>query len=83
MSEKELVILQNIQYAIDNYDKFEFGDFDYDDIKGLLDLYIKEKNKFSNFKSKTQEILDKAECMDYYSLVDVIEDLEKLVEEDK
>jgi hypothetical protein len=83
MSEKELGILQNIQYAIDNYDKFEFGDFDYDDIKGLLDLYIKEKNKFSNFKSKTQEILDKAECMDYYSLVDVIEDLEKLVEEDK
>lgn len=43
MSEAELVILQNIQYAIDNYDKFEFGEFEYDDIKGLLDLYIKEK----------------------------------------
>lgn len=45
MCEEELLILQNIQYAIDNYDKFEFGDFEYDDIKGLVDLYIKEKEK--------------------------------------
>ena len=45
MSEKELVILQNIKYAIDNYNKFEFGDFQYDDIKRLVDLYIKEKEK--------------------------------------
>lgn len=79
MSEKELLILQNIQYAIDNYDKFEFGEFEYDDIKGLLDLYIKEKNELSNFKYKTKEILDKAECMDYYTLIDVIKDLEKLL----
>lgn len=34
-------------------------------------------------KDKIKEILDKAECMDYYTLADVIEDLEKLVKEDK
>lgn len=26
-----------------------------------------------------KEILDKAECMDYYTLIDVIKDLEKLL----
>mgnify|MGYP005773450765 CR=1 FL=1 len=42
-----------------------------------LDLYIKQ-----NYipKQKVKEILDKAEVMDYYTLPDVIRDLEKLLE---
>ena len=44
MSEEELIILQNTQYALDNVGSFDFGDFDFDDIQGLLDLYNKEKD---------------------------------------
>lgn len=36
-----------------------------------------EENK--QFKSKIKEIRDKAECMDYYCLNDVIDDLNKLL----
>lgn len=43
-----------------------------------LDLYIKQ-----NYipKQKVKEILDKAEVMDYYTLPDVINDLQELLEE--
>ena len=43
-----------------------------------LDLYIKQ-----NYipKQKAKEILDKAEVMDYYTLPDVINDLQELLEE--
>ena len=43
-----------------------------------LDLYIKQ-NYIS--KQKLKEILDKAEVMDYYTLPDVIKDLENLLDE--
>lgn len=53
MSEEELVILQNIQYALDNVGSVDFGDFEFDDIQGLLDLYNKEKEKNIIFKRST------------------------------
>ena len=48
---------------------------------------IKESKKWFDIahnripKQKIKEILDKAEVMDYYTLPNVIEDLEKLLEE--
>lgn len=54
MSEEELVILQNIQYALDNVGSFDFGDFSFDDIQGLLNLYQNEKEK--------NEKLNKLKC---------------------
>ena len=41
---------------------------------------IRKKVK-QEFEQKVKEILDKAELMDYYTLPNVIEDLEKLVED--
>ena len=37
--------------------------------------------RIQEFEQKVREILDKAELMDYYTLPNVIEDLEKLVED--
>ena len=56
MSEEELVILQNIQYALDNVGSVDFGDFEFDDIQGLLDLYNKEKEKNIIFKRNDNRI---------------------------
>ena len=48
-----------------------------------LDLYIKDLYIKQNYipKQKVKEILDKAEVMDYYTLPDVINDLQELLEE--
>lgn len=47
--------------------------------RNLVDT-IRKKVK-QEFEQKVKEILDKAELMDYYTLPNVIEDLEKLVED--
>ena len=62
MSEEEIITLQTIQYAIDNVGSFDFGDFDYDTIRGILDLYNKSKEKNKQWKDKIKakiEELDK------------------------
>ena len=67
MSEKELVILQNIKYALDDVGSFDFGDFSYDDVQGLLDLYNKEKekNKLIAVRIKTKLEIAKANFKNY------------------
>ena len=41
MTEGEMISLQELQYAIDNFETFDFGDFNYDSIKEVLELYKK------------------------------------------
>ncbi len=68
LSKEELVILQNIQYALDNVGSIDFGDFSFDDIQGLLDLYQKEKEKnefFQKLFSVSQNRKRKNRTMDY------------------
>lgn len=49
------------------------------DMKEIIERYY-TANKECIPKQKVKEILDKAEVMDYYTLPDVIRDLEKLLE---
>lgn len=42
---EELVTLKEIKYALDNIGAFDFGDFQVETIRSILDLYNKEKEK--------------------------------------
>ena len=60
-----------------------------EELLGRLELLISEKQYYKKLanayqgscieKSKIREIRDKAECMDYYCLNDIIDDLNKLL----
>lgn len=66
-------------------DKIEQMKEDYqilkDDIEGHKVVYVDTPEFEENYisKDKIRHIRDKAECMDYYSLNDVIDDLSKLL----
>ena len=55
-----------------------------DDIEGHRIVYVDTPEFEENYisKDKIRHIRDKAECMDYYSLNDVIDDLSKLLGDD-
>lgn len=97
MSEEEIIetFKHWIEYEKANKDKIDKADELIEIQQGLLNLYNKEKENNTELRiqisaretvveelqEKIEEIRDKAEVMDYYTLNDVIEDLTKLLEE--
>lgn len=89
--ESECYYLEELGYLKENNHFIRFNQA----LKNLIKGYKLEKLKnaldeqslkeaLEDFipKSKIREIRDKAECMDYYVLNDVISDLNKLLEEE-
>lgn len=61
LSEEEIVTLQELQYALDNIGAFDFGDFQVETIRSVLDLYNKEKEKNKKIKELSEGIVNKFE----------------------
>ena len=74
---------QAIKHLIKAYKELEEKwDKDTHKLQNALDLANADKINNYTPKSKIKEIRDKAEVMDYYTLPDVIDDLNKLLEEE-
>ena len=70
-----LELIEKQQKEIENYQILK------DDIEGHNIVYVDTPDFEEKYisKDKIRHIRDKAECMDYYSLNDVIDDLSKLL----
>lgn len=77
------VYINAIEHLIEAYKELEEKwDKDTHKLQNALDLANADKINNYTPKSKIKEIRDKAEVMDYYTLPDVIEDLNKLLGDD-
>lgn len=77
--ETTLNLIDKQQKEIENYQILK------DDIEGHNIVYVDTPEFEEKYISKDEirHIRDKAECMDYYSLNDVIDDLTKLIGDDE
>lgn len=75
MNEEEREAVEKMQYIIDLINKNGQYIADVKDIKHIVVI----TNLIIKYQKEIEHIRDKAECMDYYSLNDVIDDLSKLI----
>lgn len=57
MSKEEIVTLQELKYALDNIGAFDFGDFQVETIRSILDLYNKQKEKNKKLEEDNVHLL--------------------------